>query len=474
MPGNLRQATDSFPPRDAPQNQGLVRNRSRAADVHRGMTEAGMIHRRALLALLGAAALGAASGCGQRADAAVELVRADQPRTPAGDAATMARTAAAVSSFGTELYRRLVASASAANLVCSPYSVYVALAMTAQGARGETAQEILSALHIGAAGLLADGVNSLDQAVAQRAGISQDGSGHDIVVELASVNSLWGQKGLTWQPPFLEVLARDFGTGMRQVDYRTAPDPARTAINRWVSDQTHHRIPELIGNGLIDNLTRLVLVNALYFKAPWTVPFVPEETRKSPFTRLDGSAVSVDLMRSSVPAGYANGPGWTAVDLRYGKGELAMAVLLPDRGRFAEIERAMDGAWLSRLLADVEYLPGSAMVEVGLPRWTTRTQADLGNALQALGIRTAFTDAADLSGITAAEQLHVSAVVHEGFIAVDENGTEAAAATAVIAVTTGAALDPPTLVADRPFLYVIHDVPTGTPLFVGRVVDPTA
>jgi len=433
--------------------------------------------RRALLALLGAAAVGTASGCGHGSDAGTvageDLVRADLPRAAAGDPAAVARAVTAVSGFSAQLYGRLAASAGPANLVCSPYSVFVALAMTVQGARGVTAQEILSTLHTGDPAGLAAGVNTLDQALAQRAGTSKDVDGNDIVVELASVNSLWGQKDLAWQAPFLAVLAKDFGTGMRQVDYRSGPEPARSAINGWVSGQTHQRIPELIAQGLIDTLTRLVLVNAVYFKAPWTLPFAAPAGHTSPFTRLDGSTVPAELMRTAMPAGYAKGPGWAAVDLRYGKGELAMAVVLPDRGRFAEIERAMDGAWLARLLADVGYSPGGAMVEVGLPRWTTRTRAELADPLRALGIRTAFTDAADLGGITTAERLKVSAVVHEGFIAVDEKGTEAAAATAVMAVASGAALDPPTLIADRPFLYVIHDVPTGTPLFVGRVLDPT-
>ncbi len=179
-------------------------------------------------------------------------------------------------------------------------------------------------------------------------------------------------------------------------------------------------------------------------------------------------------MRGTVPAGFAKGAGWTAVDLRYARGELAMAVVLPDRGRFAEVEQALDGTWLAKPLTGFATDPGPGVVRVGLPRWTTRTQAELGEALQALGIRTAFTDAADLSGITTAEPLTVSAVVHEGFIGVDENGTEAAAATAPVMVATSAQpADPPTLIADRPFLYVVHDLPTGTPLFVGRVLDPS-
>jgi serine protease inhibitor len=442
------------------------------------MTPGTTISRRRLLALLGAATVTATAGCGGNgaepgSGPGFDLVRADVARATAGDAAVTAAAVASVSRFTADLYGRLVAPAGSANLVCSPYSAFVALAMAAQGARGATARELLAALHSSAAGLLADGANGLDRSLAKRAGTTRDLDGNEVVVELASVNGLWGQKGLAWQQPFLDALAKDFGTGMRQVDYRAAAEPARQAINAWVSGQTHQRIPELIGQGLVDTLTRLVLVNAVYFKAPWASPFTPQLTKKSPFTRLDGSTVTADLMQDGIHAGFGKGAGWAAVDLPYARGELAMAVVLPDRGRFAEVEKALDGAWLAKLLTGLATEPGPGLVQVGLPRWTTRTQADPGAALQALGIRTAFTDAADLSGITTAEPLHVSAVVHEGFIAVDEKGTEAAAATAVMAGASGAALDPPTLIADRPFLYVIHDLPTGTPLFVGRVLDPT-
>ncbi len=234
------------------------------------MTPGTAISRRHLLALLGAATVTATAGCGgdpagPGSGPGFDLVRADVARATAGDAAA---AVTAVSGFTADLYGRLAPAAGSANLVCSPYSAFVALAMAAQGARGATVREILAALHSSAAGALADGVNGLDQALAKRAGTTRDAEGNEVVVELASVNSLWGQKDLAWRKPFLEVLAKDFGTGMRQVDYRTAAEPARQAINGWVSGQTHRRIPELIAAGLIDPMTRLVLVNALYFKAP--------------------------------------------------------------------------------------------------------------------------------------------------------------------------------------------------------------
>jgi serpin B len=349
--------------------------------------------------------------------------------------------------------------------------------MTVQGARGRTAQEMLSVLHAdgaaGAAATLASGLNALDQALAARAGTFRKPDGSEGAVELASANSLWGQRDLLWATEFLDVLAREFGTGMRQVDYRESPEPARVAINAWVAEQTKDRIPELLGRGTITRDTRLALVNALYLKAPWQTPFEKELTRAAPFTRLDGSTVEANLMRAGFPAGHARGPGWSAVDLPYADGRLAMAVVVPDRGRFAEVEKAADGAWLAALLDGLT----PTQVAVGLPRWSTRSQLSLARTLAGLGMPTAFTDQADFSGMTTQERLLIDAVVHEGFIAVDEAGTEAAAATAVVARASGAPADPVSVIADRPFLYVIHDnadPAARTPLFIGRVLDPTA
>jgi serine protease inhibitor len=210
-------------------------------------------------------------------------------------------------------------------------------------------------------------------------------------------------------------------------------------------------------------------VNALWFKAPWRAPFDRHGTRPQPFHRLDGTRVDVDLMREMVyGAGYVEGDGWRAVELPYAGDELAMSVVVPDAARFAEVERST-GTWLPRVLGAHAPEP----VAVGLPRWTTRTGAELTGALERLGMPTAFGPRADFTGFGGDEPLQIGAVVHEGFVAVDEAGTEAAAATAVVMRAAGAMVSPRTLVADRPFLYVIHDVPTRTPLFVGRVLDPT-
>jgi serpin B len=235
-----------------------------------------------------------------------------------------------------------------------------------------------------------------------------------------------------------------------------------------VARQTRTRIPELLQPGTVNDKTRLALVNALWFKAPWQFPFERVATSRAPFHLLDGSTTDADLMQlPGAHLGYARGEGWQAVDLPYGRGELAMAVVAPDAGRFAEVEGSL-GSWLPRILSGLE----PVMTSVRLPRWTSRTQILLNDALKGLGMPTAFGVDADFTGMTGDADLAIAAVVHEGFIAVDENGTEAAAATAVLAEEASAPMPQREVVADRPFLYVIHDLPTKTPLFVGRVLTP--
>ena len=374
----------------------------------------------------------------------------------------------AVTAFTADLYRQIAGDAGASNVVCSPYSVAVALGMTVQGARGATEREMLDVLHGDDAASLAAGLNGLDAALARR---PRDVAvvGVPDRVELAAGNALWVQAGVAYRGELLDVLAREFGAGLRTVDYRRESEAARQAINAWVAERTRGRVPELIARGLIDELTRLTLVNALWLKAPWRVPFEPHATRPQPFHRLDGSRVDADLMCETVHAGYVAGDGWQAVVLGYAGGELAMSVVVPDAGRFADVERSV-GTWLPRVLGAHTPEP----VAVALPRWTSRTRVELTEALARLGMPTAFDPGrADLGGFGGDEPLCVGAVAHEGFVAVDEAGTEAAAATAVMVRAVGAVLSPRSLAADRPFLYVIHDVPTRTPLFVGRVLDPT-
>ena len=380
----------------------------------------------------------------------------------------------AVLAFTADLHRALAArGAAAGNLVSSPYSVVAALAMARAGARGRTAEELDAVLHAPspAPERLASGLNALDRLLTSRAGAVERPGLPDAEISLDVANSLWGQRGTGWEAAFLDALARDFGAGMHLVDYRGATEAARRAINAWVGERTHERIPELIASGVLDAMTRLVLVNAVYLKAPWETPFAEHGTEDAPFTRLDASTVAVPMMRASaLAAGVGKGSGWTAVNLRYAGSTLAMAVVVPDRGRFAEVERALDGARLRRLLTGFR----SAQVDLRMPRWTFRTGVELSDVLAALGMPTAFGNQADFTGMSATERFVVGAVVHEAFVAVDEQGTEAAAATAVVLRALSMPRVDLELTVDRPFLFVVHDVETATPLFIGRVTDPVA
>ncbi len=375
----------------------------------------------------------------------------------------------AVTSFTTDLYRLLAAEPG--NLVTSPYSVAVALAMTRNGARGATGAEMDDVLHSAGPAALNTGLNSLTSLVESRAGERERADGSKATVAIDVANSLWGQHDTEWNQKFLDALATNYGAGLHLVDYKTDAEAARGLVNDWTAKQTHDRIEEILPDGVIDSLTRLVLVNAIYLKAPWEQPFQASMTEPRPFTRQDGSRVDAETMSGMLNgAGFARGDGWQAARLLYAGGELAMTVVLPDDADLNAFEQSVDGPRLTDILKSPAPVPA---LQLQLPRWTFRMQAALNGPLAELGMPTAFDERADFSGMTTEEQLYISAVLHEAFIAVDEAGTEAAAATAVVMAVTSMPQVVP-FVVDRPFMFVIHDVETATPLFVGRVADPTA
>jgi len=437
-----------------------------------------MLARREFLrgAALAAAGLGIGqlvTGCGSGGSSTGSLAAADEPRAPA-DPAALSGAATAVADFSADLYRRL-ATGSPGNLICSPYSATVALSMARRGAVGRTATEIDTVLHApagavssseGSDGSLAAGLNTLALALAGRSGRRTAADGSKATVSLDVANALWGQRDERWEAPFLTTLARYYGAGMRQVDFRSDSPGAVRAINTWTSKQTHGRIPTIVSG--LDASTRLVLANALYLRAPWNTPF--DDARPAPFTRLDGSVVQAGLMSvAAYDTGYATGPGWQAVDVPYAGGELAMAVILPEAGKFAEVRDSLDGRALRRLLTSLS----RTSLTLELPKWTTRTAVHLDEALKALGMPTAFGADADFGAMTATERLAIAAVPQQAYVAVDEKGTEAAAVTAVVMGVTAVAASPLTVTVDRPYVFVIHDRPTGTPLFLGHVADPT-
>ncbi len=395
-------------------------------------------------------------------DGAIRLVASDVDRD-AADPAAVGTGSASVLALGAGLYGQLVGAGG--NLGLSPYSAAVALGMTVNGAAGVTRDEMLAVLAAPDTTSLDGGLNALTAHVESLAGPVPDQEGAEIA--LASANQLFGQADFPWEQPFLDTLARSFGAGLREVDYVAATEEARSAINGWTAEQTHDRIPEIIPKDAIDALTRMVLVNALYFKAPWQVPFEVDATTDDEFHLGDGSTASVPTMHGS--AVHGEGDGWRAAHIAYAGGTLAMTVVLPDEGREADLDAQVAGGGLADLLGS-----RSGEVELSLPRWKFLVAAGLDDALTGLGMKAAFDSAAaDFSAMAPVDDLYISAVLQQVFIAVDEAGTEAAAATAVVAGVTSAPAEPPEpLVVDRPFLFVIHDLEHGTPLFLGKVVDP--
>lgn len=441
-----------------------------------------MLDRRALLRALSLSALAAGAAplmaaCGgdpgkptppaPGGDTELGLVSSDVRRAEAPATAVPAASAS-VHSLGAGLYGQLATEPG--NLALSPYSVAVALAMTQNGAVGQTRAQMLDVLAADA-DELNEGLNALTVHIESLAGPQERADGTKAKIELAAANALFGQASMTFGQPFLDTLARDYGAGMRTVDYERATEAARTAINEWTAEQTHDRIEEIIPSGVLDALTRLVLVNAIYLKAPWERPFEKNLTADGPFHLEDGSTVTVPMMRpSDGPVALGRGDGWQAVPLPYAGGRLAMTVVLPDAGRLADVEALVVAGGLPEILAS----PKPEGVGLLLPKWTFRTAAPLRDALMALGMTLPFeAGRADFSAMTSEADLYIAAVLHQAFIAVDEDGTEAAAATAVVVGATSAAQETP-VVVDRPFLFVIHDVEHATPLFVGRVSDPSA
>ncbi len=398
------------------------------------------------------------------------VARADVPRAePDVTDAELAALVAGNSAFAYDLFA--AAAAGGGNAVISPYSVAAALTMTYAGARGDTAAEMREVLSL----RLADdrihaARNALDQLIATPPEVDPDDDREPFAIRIA--NSLWGQAGYPFLDEFLVLLAEHYDAGMDLVDFEAAAEDARQAINERVEEQTDGRIVDLIPEGVVNDLTRLVLVNAIWFKASWVTQFDQSLTADGAFTTLAGDEVTVPMMRhEDLRAMYMAGDGYQAVQLHY-QGDASMILVVPDEGRFDEVAVRFDAA----LLAEIRTALTTFLVTLSMPRFEFRSEVGLKAALQQLGIEAAFTDpllpgGADFTGMTPVRELVIHDVVHQAFISVDEEGTEAAAATAVV---IGATSLPPSveLAADRPFFFVIEQTATGEPLFVGQVTDP--
>ncbi|HTQ92479.1 MAG TPA: serpin family protein [Streptosporangiaceae bacterium] len=377
---------------------------------------------------------------------------------PAAPTATAERAAvAADAAFGADLYRTLAEDAP--SMVFSPASVASALRMALCGARGQTAAELARALHLAP--------SSRPEAAAV-SGLSLVRPGRDGgSATFRAPNTVWVQSGLPLRAEFTGRLDQA-AAALAGADFAAAPDAARTEINRVIATQTAGKITGLLPPGTITALTRLVLASAVYLKAAWAEPFPERATADAPF-HPDGPALAVPMMRGTAARSYLRGDGYQAVLLPYRDIGLAMAVLLPD-GPLAALRPKVAAAGLGGLLAGT----ATYQVTLSLPRFRLEAAFDLIPALQRLGVTEAFSGDADFGGITGAEPLQIGAVAHKAYIDVDERGTEAAAATAVVFRTRAAMRPPPpvTMVVDRPFLFAIIDTTTSLPVFLGQVTRP--
>ncbi|WP_245677853.1 serpin family protein [Chondromyces crocatus] len=368
-------------------------------------------------------------------------------------------------SFALDLYQQL--REEPGNLFYSPYSISSALAMTWAGARGQTEQDMAKALRFDLPrARLHPAFNALDLALASRGQGAAGADGQPFRLHVA--NALWGQTGFSFEQPFLDVLGESYGAGVHVVDFERHTQQALDLINGWVAQKTEDRIKDLLSSPPVTSDTRLVLTNAVYFNAAWQEPFEEERTQPRPFTNQAGDVRDVPTMAGVPYASYGEGAGFKAATLPYDGSELDMVLVLPDD--LDAFEQGLDGARFDQVVASMS----RRLVDVEMPRFEINAKFSLKSALDKLGMAIAFTPDADLTGISEKTRLMLADVVHQSFVKVNEAGTEAAAATAVVAVPTSAP-DPSQIAElhlDRPFLFFIRDIETRAVLFVGRVANP--
>lgn len=384
---------------------------------------------------------------------------------------------AANNAFAAELYAQLARQGDGGNIAFSPYSIHTALAMTSAGARGKTAAEMAKALHLdaldpaqvhGAVGQIAKDLRA--------SAVNVTRSKEEQLFQLVVANALWGQKGYAFEKAFQDLVTRDYGGELHDVDFKEATEAARQTINQAVEKQTASKIKELIPQGILDKLTRLVLTNAIYFKSNWGLPFKEDNTVDAPFKLSADRQVGARMMNQTEMFGYHETDAFQAVQLPYKGSRLSMLVVLPKKPGsegVTQVEGLLrnDKGW-----DDLKDL-ARTKVRLSLPRFKVTGMLKLPPTLKAMGMIEAFDDhKADFSGIsTTPPGLYISDVLHQAIVEVDEKGTEAAAATAVVMKLRAAPPkeeEPVVFNADHPFLFAIRHDQSGAILFMGRVGNP--
>jgi len=378
--------------------------------------------------------------------------------------------------FALELYAKL--RSKEGNLFFSPYSISTALALTYAGARGQTESQMTGVLHFPV--ITKPGTELSSTLIPDRqkfasvfAEIIKDlnDKGKKSGYELRIANALWGQKGYGFLEEFLELIKTNYDGQLNEVDFVRATETARKTINTWVEKKTNDKIKNLIQKGVLDSMTRLVLTNAIYFKGNWARQFKKDRTKEAPFTLADDRKVDVAMMNQTAPFRYMETEDFQGLELPYVDDELSMIILLPKEfNGLDEFEKTLTVENLSKWLGELHKLE----VIVSVPRFKMTSQFGLASVLESMGMIDAFSPNADFSGMNGKKDLFISAVIHKAYVDVNEEGTEAAAATAVtMKLTSVGPAEIPVFRADHPFLFLIQEKQAGSILFIGRVTDPT-
>ncbi|MCK4752616.1 MAG: serpin family protein [Planctomycetes bacterium] len=367
--------------------------------------------------------------------------------------------------FATDLYAKL--STTKGNLFFSPYSISTALAMTYAGAKNDTAAQMAEALNFPTEpAMTKEQFHYNFGAVIKNLNSQGEKGNYDLTI----ANALWGQAGYGFLDEYLELVKTNYDSQLNKVDFIKNTEAARLTINKWVEDKTNDKIKNLLQKGVLNNLTRLVLTNAIYFKGNWADQFKTERTKDQPFTLITGDKIDVPMMNRTEKFSYTEADSLQVLELPYVEDELSMIILLPKKdSSLAELENGLTSenlsTWMKQLI--------KREVIVAVPKFKMESKFDLVPVLKSMGMKNAFTGKADFSGMNGRKDLAISAVVHKAYVDVNEEGTEAAAATGITMSLTSAVPEAiPVFRADRPFVFLIRDNGTGSILFLGRVMNP--
>lgn len=420
--------------------------------------------------LISALAVLFAVACGRATDLPLppgEVAGSDLERELASaPSADLQQAVSGNTDFAFALYNRLGAG-NDENLFFSPHSITLALSMTYAGSSNATSTAFETTLHQTLAQpKFHRAMNDLDRQLSSRGVGAKAADGKAFRLTLA--NQLFAQNGFQFEKPFLDTLAKEYASKVRLMDFQNKADPSRLAINQWVADRTEDRIKDLLAEGTVTSATRAVLVNAIYFNAAWKTAFEPRSTRAGTFHKADGSTSNVQMMvNGDVPARAATVRGVEVVELPYDGDEMSALLLMPAAGDLSHFEQSLSAT----TLADFVTALAPVHLDLTMPKFELRTSKTLAEPLKAMGLAVAFSDDADFTNMSKAAPLVISDVIHQAFVKVDEAGTEAAAATAVVVGTTSLPLTR-TLVIDRPFVLLVRDNATGAIVFAGRIAAP--